>query len=152
MSENKKGYLRVRLSKGRDKKYSFLVHRLVAKAFIPNPNCLPQINHIDGNKKNNCVNNLEWCNNSYNQLQAYKLNLNDRSKYYAGRKRIKVAQIKNNHIINIFDTLTEAAKKTNSYRELIGKCVHNKRHSHNGYRWIRVFDDNMKVGDVIQND
>ena len=62
---NKSGYLQVALSKNGIKMF-FLVHRLVAQAFIPNPNNLPQINHKDENKQNNNINNLEWCDRKYN--------------------------------------------------------------------------------------
>lgn len=59
------GYHLVSLYK-KGKKKTFKVHRLVAKAFIPNPNRYSQVNHKDENKHNNCVNNLEWCNCKYN--------------------------------------------------------------------------------------
>ena len=49
-----------------NKKKNYLIHRLVAEAFIPNIENLPQINHKDENKRNNCVDNLEWCSSSYN--------------------------------------------------------------------------------------
>ena len=74
----RKEYLRVALYRDRKRHFKSL-HRLVAEAFIPNPNDLPQINHIDGNKQNNNVNNLEWCDNSYNQLHAWRLGLQHRT-------------------------------------------------------------------------
>ena len=58
---NKNGYLQVAL---RGKTY--LLHRVIASAFIPNPNNLPVVNHIDGNRRNNDVTNLEWCSQLYN--------------------------------------------------------------------------------------
>lgn len=66
---NQKGYYQVRVTHERKKSW-FIVHRTVAKFFIPNPNNLPQVNHKDGNKLNNHYSNLEWCNNSHNQLHA----------------------------------------------------------------------------------
>ena len=60
LSQSKDGYLLVYLYANR-KKVACKVHRLVAKAFIPNPNNFPQVNHKDEIKDNNCFTNLEWC-------------------------------------------------------------------------------------------
>ena len=73
-AKDNKGYLRCALSKD-NKLKTYKVHRLVAMAFIPNPDNYSQVNHIDGNKENNSVGNLEWCDNSMNQLHAYKIGL-----------------------------------------------------------------------------
>lgn len=73
-SKNRFGYEYVCLSKnGKTKKYR--IHRLVGELFIPNPMNKPQINHIDGNKQNNRIDNLEWCNNSENMQHAVKMGL-----------------------------------------------------------------------------
>ena len=76
-SKNEKGYLQVELL-GKP----MLIHRIVATMFIDNPYNKPQVNHIDGDKTNNHVLNLEWCDNSENQIHAYKLGLSKRSDLY----------------------------------------------------------------------
>lgn len=73
-NNNSKKYWRVGIQIN-NKRKAFAVHRLVAQAFIPNPDNLPQINHIDGNKNNNHVSNLEWCTNDYNMNHAIEHNL-----------------------------------------------------------------------------
>lgn len=83
-----KGYKGITLTKDK-KRYPKKVHRLVAEAFIPNPNNKPQINHIDCNKSNNNVNNLEWCTNSENQKHAFKNGLNSSKKANEARWREK---------------------------------------------------------------
>ena len=67
-----KGYLRVDLFNEEGRKHC-KVHRLVAEAFIPNPECKPHLNHRDGNNQNNSFINLEWCTNDENVAAAKKL-------------------------------------------------------------------------------
>lgn len=69
---DQKGYLRLRMTIHR-KSHCFKVHRIVAQAFIDNPDNLPQVNHIDGNKQNNRADNLEWVTNQENVIHSFAL-------------------------------------------------------------------------------
>lgn len=68
------GYVYVQLWKNAEYK-NIRLHKLVAETFIPNPENKPQVNHIDGNKQNNKVDNLEWCTARENIIHAYKIGL-----------------------------------------------------------------------------
>lgn len=69
-----KGYHFVGLMKQNKRKF-FRINRLVAATFLPNPSNLPFVNHKDGNKSNNHISNLEWCDASHNMKHAYRLGL-----------------------------------------------------------------------------
>lgn len=75
---NNYGYHRVALYKHKKAKKYFR-HRLVAEHFIDNPNLLKFVNHIDGNKSNNTVSNLEWCNQSHNEKHAFATGLKQKT-------------------------------------------------------------------------
>lgn len=73
--ENPNGYLKVALADGQGNNKQVSVHRLIALHYIPNPYGHPQVNHKDGNKKNNHVVNLEWCDAHFNANHALKTGL-----------------------------------------------------------------------------
>lgn len=91
--DNGHGYKQVQIMRN-NKRYTKYVHRLVAECFLSNPESLPEINHKDGNKANNAVDNLEWCNRSQNQRHAYKTGLKKPSEKQkeAARRNIKKAR------------------------------------------------------------
>jgi NUMOD4 motif/HNH endonuclease len=91
----KNGYLQVAVRTPGKRKW-FLVHRLVAQAFIPNLEGLPQVNHIDANKQNNNASNLEWTNAAENQNHAVKFGLtsNEEDHYKAKLTREQVLEIR----------------------------------------------------------
>lgn len=101
------GYLGVSLSRHQVPKY-VKVHRLVAAAFIPNPDNLPVVNHKDGNKHNNCVENLEWCTIAYNNEHARVTGLTpppceefiDAGKTHAVASRKRVMLLETGQIFN----------------------------------------------------
>lgn len=106
----KKGYLHVNLYKNGIRK-SIKVHRLVAIAYIDNSNSYPQVNHINGIKDDNRVENLEWCNNSQNQIHAYNNGLN----YISEISKSKISKANSKIVLDtengiFYDSMKLAAK------------------------------------------
>ena len=91
LSSDGRGYLRLRFQKNK-KRYNYKVHRLVAQLFIPNPENKPFVDHIDGNKENNCVSNLRWSTPSENTKFAYELGLVGKRKYLTQEERTEILQ------------------------------------------------------------
>lgn len=124
-----KGYLGVVLYDKDSKGKTYKIHRLVAQAFIPNPNNLPQVNHIDGNKENNNVNNLEWCNQKENMQHSYKI----------GLRRNIVKSInqydKNGNFIKKWDSIMQAERCLKISNTSISACCLGKKKSAGGYIW-----------------
>lgn len=117
------GYLHVRLYNNRVSK-DVSIHRLVALAFISNPNNYKYVNHKDENIKNNIVSNLEWCTNSYNLI------------YSIGKK---VAQYsKKGEFIKIFNCIADASRELSVPTTNISKCCKGKRKSAGKYIWNYV--------------
>lgn len=120
-SNHESGYLWVSVS---PKQY--LLHRLVAKVFIPNPEKKEQVNHIDGNKKNACVSNLEWCSNSENSQHAHDSGLHPTT-----RPIIQYDLHRNK--INEFTSQLEASNMLSISPQGINKCCKNKQKTAGGF-------------------
>lgn len=127
-----RGYFKVRLCKDGDNK-QILVHRLVAEAFLPNPQKLPQINHKDENKKNNCVDNLEWCDIKYN------------INYGRHNEKVAKSHCKKVYCVELdkeFESAKSAAIQLNLSDSNIAKCCKGKYKTTGGYHW-KYADDNL---------
>lgn len=144
---NHKGYLVAKLSKENHSK-RISIHRLVAKTFIPNPENKPQVNHIDGDKTNNRVDNLEWVTGAENIQHAYKTGLNkvteEQRKKMSEKKKGKsvseeVKKLKRKNAKTkkavicittgeVFESIMDASRKTNiNSGSISNACNDNKR-------------------------
>lgn len=123
-------YARVRLSYNGEGKW-YLVHRLVAQAFIPNSDNLPEVNHKDENKLNNCVDNLEWCTKAYNLS------------YNGLRERVEHKWTKPVICVEtriLYESIRIASKETGVLASMIGTVCNKKRHTAGGYHWKYASD------------
>ena len=143
--QNRNGYCSVDLYK--DKKHNTKsVHRLVATAFIDNPQGLPFVNHKDENPRNNNVDNLEWCTCEYNN--AYGTKGSRTSKAQMNRKDCSKAVVqmnRNGDALAVYPSLKEAKRQTGICRTQIARCCQKKRmyNTAGGYKWRWLNDDNM---------
>lgn len=129
-------YYKVRLTNPNTKKNKYYsVHRLVAQAFIPNKNNLPQVNHKNGNKHDNNVFNLEWVTCQQNIQHAYKKGLH---------KVRKVVQIKDGEIVKVFDNCYRASVETGINYTSIYHCLHQRQLTAGGYDWYYVNKKSIK--------
>lgn len=141
--QNNNGYLyfQIKLSGRMVKLY---IHRMVASAFIPNTNNKPQVNHIDNNPQNNCVNNLEWVTPKENVHHAMKQGRFDKSFSMTLEKFAESRMLKQRPVIGInvktgeiveFETVNEAGRHFNNRAGDICKCCQGERQTAQGYKW-----------------
>ena len=128
--EDKNGYMRVTLTKNRKQK-RFGVHRLVAEAFIPNTEGKPQVNHIDGNKKNNSVDNLEWATGKQNQQHR-------RNILKSGLVKVKCVETG-----VVYESIKEASQKNKTYIPNIVRACKNGSTANN-LHWEYVKQEKEK--------
>lgn len=108
-----------------------MVHRLVAKAFVENPYEKRSVNHIDGNKSNNHISNLEWVTNSENMSHAYATGLKHRPDYAGSPKqRVRIKETG-----EIFESVGECARAIGGDQAHIFNCLSGRYHTHKGYHY-----------------
>lgn len=109
------------------------VHRLVAQTYIPNLDRKQQVNHIDGDKLNNRVSNLEWATASENEKHAYKTGL--KTAHHKGRK-VKIVESG-----EIFGSIRDCARKINGNQPSINRCLSGDRKTHRGLHFEYVIEE-----------
>lgn len=140
-------YARARLADYKGNSKLMYIHRLVAKAFIDNPHDLPEVNHIDENKLNNNVNNLEWCDREYNNSYGTRLERQLKNHDYK-KSAIKISETKRTvkysgiyqmdlegNIIAKWKTIKEAVKYISASYYGISACCRGKARTTGGYTW-----------------
>jgi hypothetical protein len=139
-SKKKNGYLQVKLFKNSLRKY-YITHRLVAKTFIKNPNNKPEVNHIDGNKQNNDISNLEWVTSSENQKHAFKIGKQKAIKDIDNKQSIKIRQLDlDGNLVYLWDSINQVKREIGFNTFGIIKCCKKEKRYKTayGYKWEYV--------------
>lgn len=138
LGNNGRGYLFVSLWKNGEAKREY-VHRLVARHFIPNPENLPQVNHKDENKENNCVENLEWCSNNYNNSYGTKKERAAKTLLNNGKTSHKVKQFTlDGEYVATYRSMREAERLNNLTNGVISQMFRKGYNQAGGYHWEKA--------------
>ena len=130
------GYLKICLTDFNHKKHTIKIHRLVAENFLENTKNKGQVNHIDGNKLNNRVDNLEWCTQSENMQHAFKNNLIHRGKGKESHRARAVCQYSlDGKFIKRWDCIADAERELKLRKNNISTCCRGKRKTAHGFIW-----------------
>ena len=145
------GYLHIKLSQ-KDKTKCILVHRLVAQVFIPNPNNLPQVNHINEDKTDNRVENLEWCDRKYNINYGNGISKRVKTNKENGTYK-KIGEInskirsksilqfsKDNSFIRKWDCIMDVQRELGYSNKQICSCLKNRQKTAKGFKWVYADD------------
>lgn len=134
-ADTKCGYKGIKLRGGGIRK-GFRVHRLVAQAFIPNPDNLPLVNHIDEDKHNNIVSNLEWCTHKYNtNYGSAPKKMSESHKNNPIYCKPVVQYTMDGQFIKSYPSAKEAAKQIGLHAQNIGACCRGLYSQTGGFRW-----------------
>ena len=119
------------------KRYCRKIHRLVAKAFVPNPNNLPEVNHIDENKDNNHYTNLEWCTTAYNICYGTRHQRAGLTNRTSQPNKRRVGAFKSGKLVQDFISVSEGARFTGdiNHRANITACLNGRQKTSYGYEW-----------------
>ena len=143
----KDGYYETTLLKDAKPKY-IRTHRIVAEAFIDNPLHKPEVNHIDGNKLNNRVDNLEWCTGSENQIHAYKLGLQKPSGgAILNRKKIRCIELNviKDSMHEMQRYLFQIGKTNNTRINRLSEVMNNGSNKYLGYTFEFMEEATCKI-------
>jgi len=135
---NENGYVRVYICNK-----TIALHRLVAYTFLENPENKEQVNHKDGNKLNNTVDNLEWCSNSENQKHKFEIGLGNNF-----TRKVKQYDL-NWNFIKEYDSIVLAAKEINVSKGNIRGVLIKNRKTAGGYIWRYSDDTNIDFTEII---
>lgn len=128
------GYMIVTLCKGKNTgRQNKRVHRLLAEAFLPNPNNYPHINHIDGNKLNNSLDNLEWCTSKHNTNHSIIMGFHNPKLQKSNKAVIQLDM--NDNFVNEYISLHQVTELTGICWQNVYKVCNGLRKSAGGFRW-----------------